>query len=70
MFEKLRKCIVCKIEKPATVDFFHKDKNRPLGLMYRCKECEKKRKDKRIYHERRRYRRIQDRGVVFSNFLE
>ncbi|MCT4024403.1 hypothetical protein HZP91_15430 [Elizabethkingia anophelis] len=48
----LRKCVTCKEEKPATTDYFYKDKNRPLGLMYRCKVCDKKRPDNRIYSER------------------
>lgn len=37
-----RKCVSCKIDKPCTNEFFYKDKNRYLGLMYRCKECDKK----------------------------
>lgn len=41
-----RKCFSCQILKPATTEFFHKDSNRPLGLMYKCKECAKKRKFK------------------------
>lgn len=48
----IRKCIVCKIEKEANEENFYKDKNRPLGLMYRCKECDKKRIDKRVWKER------------------
>lgn len=42
-----RKCIKCKEIKPATKEFFHKDKSRYLGLMYRCKECDKNKKDNR-----------------------
>jgi len=45
-----RKCIKCDIIKPLTD--FYKDKNRPLGFMYRCKECDKLRVDKRIWKER------------------
>jgi len=37
-----RKCTSCKIDKPCTNEFFYKDKNRYLGLMYRCKDCDKK----------------------------
>jgi hypothetical protein len=47
-----RKCVKCKIEKPLTNDFFHRDKNRMGGLMYKCKDCEKGRKDKRDYKTR------------------
>jgi len=42
-----RKCTSCKVDKPCTHQFFYKDKNRYLGLMYRCKECDKLRKDLR-----------------------
>lgn len=48
----LRKCLTCKIEKPATPEFYYREKNRYLGLMYRCKECDKKRPDGRIYKNR------------------
>lgn len=42
----LRRCISCKVEKEATSEYFYKDKNRYLGLMYRCKECDKIRTSK------------------------
>jgi len=42
-----RKCTSCKIEKPITREYFYNDKNRPLGLSYRCIECDRERKDKR-----------------------
>lgn len=48
-----RTCICCKIDKPATEEFFYKDKNRPLGLMYRCKECDRNRKDRRSWEKRK-----------------
>lgn len=47
-----RICNSCKQEKLATSEFFYKDKNKPLGLMYRCKECDKKRPDNRNSKER------------------
>lgn len=47
-----RICNTCKKEKLATSEFFYKDKNKPLGLMYRCKECDKKRPDARNSKER------------------
>lgn len=34
-----RECTVCKTEKPATLEFFGKEKTRPLGLSSWCKEC-------------------------------
>lgn len=37
----MRKCTKCKVEKPATPEYFYKDKNRFLGIMYLCKECDR-----------------------------
>jgi len=48
-----RICIKCKVEKPATNEYYYKDKNRYLGLMYRCIECDKKMPDNRNYQERK-----------------
>jgi len=48
----MRKCVECKLLYPATEENFYKDKNRPLGLMYRCKKCDKKRKDTRVWANR------------------
>jgi hypothetical protein len=31
-----------------TTENFHKNKNRPLGFEYKCKDCAKKRTDRRI----------------------
>ena len=39
---KTRICTKCKIEKPATTDFFYRDKKRALGIMYLCKICDRK----------------------------
>lgn len=44
-----RKCISCKIDKEANNENFYKDKNRKLGLMYRCKTCDRKRPETRTY---------------------
>lgn len=35
----LKKCINCNIEKPATPDFFVKDKKSKTGISNHCKEC-------------------------------
>lgn len=51
--DNLRKCTQCKQLKPATNEFFYKDKTRYLGLGYKCKGCEKQRIDTRIYSERK-----------------
>ena len=48
-----RICIKCKETKPLTEEFFYKDKNRKEGLMYRCKLCDKQRKETRIWAERK-----------------
>lgn len=42
-----RKCSNCKEVKALNVDNFHTDKSRPLGFMYTCKVCEKKRSSER-----------------------
>ena len=36
-----KKCSKCGVEKPATPEFYHRDKNRKDGLHYDCKECNK-----------------------------
>lgn len=47
-----RKCVSCKEDKPLTKEYFYSDKNRLHGLMYRCKDCDKQRKDNRCSKER------------------
>jgi len=42
-----RKCSCCKREKELTSVNFYKDKNRLSGMSYRCKECDRKKKDER-----------------------
>lgn len=45
-----RACFRCKIEKPATLEYFYSDKGRPLGLSYECRPClsaRKKGRDRR-----------------------
>jgi hypothetical protein len=37
-----RTCTSCKIEYPATSEYFHKDKNLKSGLKYACKNCANK----------------------------
>ena len=54
----MRKCLKCKVEKPATADFFYRDKNRFLGIMYVCKICDKKRT------------KLQDRVGRYSNMSD
>lgn len=41
----VKKCTKCKIEKPATTDFFAKAKRCKDGLRYWCKACMKKYKE-------------------------
>src|SRR5882672_587484 len=47
-----RKCTKCKSIKPLDSLHFSKDKNRPYGFMYKCKTCEKGRKETRIWSDR------------------
>lgn len=39
-----RQCNRCKRILPSTDEFFLRDKSRPLGLAYECKECHRERK--------------------------
>jgi hypothetical protein len=39
-----RQCNRCNQVLPATSDFFMRDKSRPLGLSYECRECHRERK--------------------------
>lgn len=58
----LRWCYVCNTNFPATNQFFHKDKNRPLGLSYQCKPCARirlrKREQKRILTNEQKERKL------------
>lgn len=47
-----RRCTKCKALKPLDTSHFAKDKNRSLGFMYKCKECEKNRKETRVWADR------------------
>lgn len=51
--EGKRICVTCKVELPLTNEFFSKDKNRAAGLMYRCKDCDRKRPDDRTWKTRK-----------------
>jgi hypothetical protein len=43
-----RKCYKCSKVKPLDSSNFHKSKSRTFGFEYKCKECAKDRKDRRI----------------------
>ena len=45
--ENNRVCYKCKQLKPLTTNHFYKEKDRPFGFGYLCKECCKERKDYR-----------------------
>ena len=45
--EGFRKCSCCKTEKLINSNNFCSDKNRYLGFSYRCKECDRAKKDNR-----------------------
>jgi len=44
-----RKCTKCKVVSPLNTLHFSRDKNRKYGFMYKCKVCEKNRKDNRTH---------------------
>lgn len=37
--EGCRRCYLCNKTFPSTLDYFPKDKNRPLGIGYQCRPC-------------------------------
>lgn len=39
---KMKKCSKCGEDKPLTVDFYYRDKNRKIGFVSDCKECRSK----------------------------
>lgn len=48
---KLKQCSKCKKELPATKEYFQKDKTRPDGFSYVCKNCRSKKKQKERFVE-------------------
>jgi hypothetical protein len=44
----LKRCKKCLIEKPATLEYFHKDKSRKDGFREICKVCRSKKTEKQI----------------------
>ena len=53
---KTRVCYTCKVEKLLTKDNFYKNKQKPSGLGYQCKDCVKayddsRKEQKKLYHE-------------------
>jgi hypothetical protein len=56
-----RICYKCKIEKDIIE--FRKDKNRPLGYEYRCKECAQKKE-----HSKRKYKKGEYKGELHHCF--
>ena len=51
-----RKCSCCKTEKKLISENFCSDKNRYLGFSYRCKVCDRNKKDER----KERYKKLSD----------
>ena len=47
------KCSKCKKELPATVEFFHKNRQSPNGLQTSCKECRSIARKKRYVFEKK-----------------
>jgi len=56
-------CTKCKIEKPATPEYFNVDNSNMDGLNYSCKECTSK-YSKKYYQENRE--RIKERSREYS----
>lgn len=53
---KLRKCTICKIEKPANLEYFYKSsKTKRDGLSAKCKVC--RNKEAKIYMRKTRIAR-------------
>lgn len=52
----MKTCNKCKMEKPATPEYFHRNKANEGGLEYTCKECKKK-YNKRRYRENKEDKR-------------
>jgi len=50
----LRTCTSCKEEKPATCDYYHKDKSNAIGLNYVCKECRTEGKVNRVFQGKKK----------------
>lgn len=59
----MRKCNVCKIEKQ--LDEFLKDKSRPLGYSYKCKECTQK-----IFIEKYYDKNLVERRGKYNNYYK
>jgi len=54
-FIKRRICTVCRVNKYLNDENYHKDKSRPDGFMYACKECERVRTKIKPKRENRVY---------------
>ena len=54
MIQGTKICSKCKIEYPATLEYFYLRKDRKSGLKSWCKTCRKKR-DKKYHEERKEY---------------
>lgn len=48
----MRRCTRCGEEYPATAEYFHRDRKTKVGLVSRCKSCQ--REYSRLYHEQNR----------------
>lgn len=45
MSEQLKTCSTCGTAKPASPEYFHRDKSRRDGLFHACRDCERKRRN-------------------------
>jgi hypothetical protein len=59
-----KKCTTCGVEKPATPEFYHRDKGKKGGLRHDCKECVK------LYHEKNKEKKKEYDKLYYENNKE
>ena len=57
----LKTCTTCNIQKPATTEYYYRDKNRQDGFSPQCKACH------RAYHERNKEREAEYKRRAWHN---
>ena len=59
-----KKCSKCGAEKPATPEFYHRDKSRKDGLVFQCKDCQK------LYRENNKEKILEQNRLYYENNKE
>lgn len=62
----MKTCNKCEVEKPATPEYFHRNKSKKDGLEYTCKECRKE-YDKKYYQENKEKKHEYDKKYYQEN---